>query len=145
MLIVAINYKKEDFTISTSKEKLDPEMIYSFLKYSYWAKSLTWHQLKRSLEHSLCYGVYHGEQQIGFAWVVTDYSTFAYLADVFIIPQYQGKGLGKWMMDCVLKHPELQDLRRWLLKTSDAFGLYEKFGFEALSDPHKYMAKPGRL
>lgn len=134
-------FKKENFLISTDKQKLDIKTIHSFLTNSYWSKGITIEKVERSIKHSLCFGVYVEGKQIGFARVTTDYTLFGYLADVFIVDEYRGKGLSKWLMECILNHPEVQDLRSWMLATKDAHDLYKKFGFKPLEEPTKYMAK----
>ncbi|HEY0611770.1 MAG TPA: GNAT family N-acetyltransferase [Chitinophaga sp.] len=128
-----------EFSISTDRDKLDLDLIHSFLSNTYWAKGIPRSTVERSLQHSLCFGLYHEQQQTGFARVITDYTTFAYLADVFIIPSYRGKGLSKWLIKTILEHPELQGLRRWLLATADAHGLYTQFGFTPLPHPERFM------
>lgn len=134
---------KEDlasqFSISTDKSQLDLEMIDNFLKTSYWAKDIPKSIVEKSIAHSLCFGVYDKEQQIGFARVISDYATFAYLADVFILESYRGQGLGKWLIQSILAHSELQNLRKFLLGTWDAHELYRQFGFNSLNRPERYM------
>jgi len=125
-------WSRDGFTISCDPERIDVPAVYNYLTASYWAKGITREAVERSIAYSLPFGVYHGEKQVGFARVITDRTTFAYLSDVFILPEAQGQGLGKWMIEVITSHPELQGLRRWLLFTRDARGLYEKFGF---SDP----------
>ena len=127
------NLSKEGYSISTDKQLLDIAMIHQYLSVeSYWAKNIPLAVVKRSVEHSLCFGVYHQSEQIGFARVVTDTATFAYLADVFMLPQHRGKGLSKWLVACIHAHPDLQGLRRWVLATKDAHGLYAQFGWKPL-------------
>jgi len=134
-------YKKESFLISTSKQKLKPSTIHKFLTESYWSKGISIEKVNRSIKNSLCFGVYCGKLQIGFARVITDYTLFAYLADVFILPEYRGRGLSKWLMKCIVEHPDLKQIRTIMLATRDAHGLYKKFGFEPLEEPEKYMKK----
>ena len=129
------------FTISTDPARLQLEVIVAALGDSYWANQRPQHLIERSLEHSLCFGVYHGVDQVGLARVVTDYTTFAYLCDVFILPSERGHGLGKWLMQTVMNHPELQGLRRWMLATRDAHGLYAQYGFTALPAPDRWMER----
>ena len=118
------------FLISSSKNLLDIELIHRYLsEESYWAKGIPLEVVKRSIDHSLCFGVYTDQQQIGFARVITDQATFAYLADVFIIEKFRGQGLSKWLMEIIHAHPDLQGFRRWLLGTRDAHELYAKFGW----------------
>jgi GNAT superfamily N-acetyltransferase len=134
-----VEYRRDNFLISTDKSRLQLEVIHDFLKASYWAKNIPFAVVQKSVEHSLCYGVYDGDKQVGFARVITDYTTFAYLADVFILEPYRRQGLSKWMVACILAHPELQGLRRWLLATKDAHGLYRQFGFGSLRSPDSWM------
>ena len=129
-----VEYKRNQFTISSDPAKLDENVIFDYLAHeSYWWTDLTQEKVQRYLRFSLCYGVYEGEPQVGLGRVVMDYTTFAYLADVFILPSHQGQGLGKWLVECILQHPELQSLRKWTLNTRDAYMLYERFGFQ--NDP----------
>ena len=136
-----MEFKKDKFTISDDVSRLDIDAICDFLSRAYWADKRPRHLIERSIKHSLNFGVYDGGRQIGFARVVTDHSTFAYLCDVFIREEYRGHSLGKWMMECVMTHPDLQGLRRWSLATRDAHGLYQQFGFTELSDPSLWMEK----
>jgi len=129
------------YLISTDKMLLDLDVIHGFLVSSYWAKDIPLQTVKRSLEHSLPFGMYCEGQQIGFARLVTDYATFAYLADVFILEPFRGHGLSKWLLEVILAHEELQGLRRWLLGTKDAHGLYQQFGFTPLKWPERFMEK----
>jgi GNAT superfamily N-acetyltransferase len=131
--------RREGFLISDDRQKLDIPMIHSFLTNSYWAKNIPLNIVEKSTRNSLCFGVYDGNRQIGFARIVSDYSTFAYLCDVFILEEHRGKGLSKWMMECIMQHPDLQGLRRWILATRDAHDLYRKFGFTELQKPDRYM------
>jgi GNAT superfamily N-acetyltransferase len=129
------------FTISDEPERLQLEVIVDYLARAYWSNQRSRAVIEKSLKHSLCFGVYEQDQQIGFARVVSDHATFAYLADVFILESHQGHGLGKWLVQTILEHPELQGLRRWILATRDAHGLYAQFGFTALENPDRYMTK----
>jgi GNAT superfamily N-acetyltransferase len=108
---------------------------------SYWAKDIPREVVVKSLDNSLCFGLFQGNKQIGFGRVVTDYATFAYLADVFVIEEYRKKGLGKWLIECIVKHPQLQGLRRWMLATADAQDLYHRYGFVSLGNPERFMEK----
>ncbi len=131
---------KNDFIISTDRSKLDIAFIHNYLsKESYWAKNIPVDVVKKSIEGSFCFGLYHDKDQVGFARVITDNATFGYLADVFIIENYRGKGLSKWLMEEIMKHPELQGFRRWMLATRDAHGLYVQFGFLPLDKPERIM------
>jgi GNAT superfamily N-acetyltransferase len=126
-------------TISTDKAKLDLAMIHEFLSHSYWAAGVPLETVRKSIEHSLCFGVYEADQQIGFARVISDYSTFAYLADVFILESQRGRGLAKLLMRQIIGHADLQGLRRFALATRDAHGLYRQFGFSELARPDFQM------
>ncbi len=138
---------KNKFIISTDKSKLNIQFIHNYLSNeSYWAKNIPVNTVKKSINGSCCFGLYINENknilaatQIGFARVVTDYATFGYLADVFIIEKFRGKGLAKWLMKVIMNHPDLQGLRRWMLATKDAHALYAKFGFLALDKPERIM------
>lgn len=133
---------QSDFDINTSGSRLDVELIHRFLsKESYWAADRTLEQTKTAIENSICFGVYLGERQVGFARVVTDRATFAYVGDVFILEEFRGRGLSKQLMREVISHPELQGLRRWILATKDAHGLYEQFEFAPLRHPERWMEK----
>ncbi len=135
-------WQKNEFTIKTNRNDLQVEAILSYLvNHSYWAKNRTLEQLETVIENSLCFGVYKAERQVGFARIVTDYATFAYLGDVYILPEFQGVGLGKWLMDVISEHPDLQGFRRWILATRDAHTLYEKYGFTELKHPERWMEK----
>ena len=127
------------FTFSTDKSKLDPSVIHAFLTESYWSKGCSMDNVLRRIENSICFGVYDTEQQIGFARVITDKTTFAYIADVFILENHRGQGLSKRLMAFIMEQPDLQNLRRWLLATRDAHGLYTQFGFTPLSNPEVWM------
>lgn len=134
-----MEWKQGEFTITDRREELDVETIHNFLRESYWAKGVPRSIVEKAIKHSLCFGLYHNAKQVGFARAVSDQATFAYLADVFVVPVYRERGLGKWLVSCVLAHPELQGLRRWLLATLDAHGLYEQNGFVALRKPEWFM------
>lgn len=136
-----MEYKRDNFTISDDPSRLDIDLICDFLSRAYWAEKRSRAVIERSIKHSLNFGVYDGKRQIGFARVVTDFAIFAYLCDVFVHEDYRGHALGKWMMESILAHPELQGLRRWCLLTRDAHGLYNQFGFTELSDPLRWMEK----
>jgi GNAT superfamily N-acetyltransferase len=129
-----------DCLISTDKSRLDLTVIHSFLTNSYWAKGISRELVARSLQHSLCFGVYDGAGvQVGFARVVSDFATYAYVADVFVLESHRGRGLGKGIMECIVRHPALQGLRRWNLTTRDAHPLYAQFGFVTPQWPERYM------
>lgn len=131
-----------NYRISTVKSELEIDMIQSYLAdESYWAKERTLEQTVTAIENSLCFGLYSADKQIGFARVVSDHSTFAYVGDVFVLPEHQGRGLGQWLMETIIAYPDLQNLRRWILATRDAHALYEKFGFTELKHPERWMEK----
>ena len=134
-----MDFIKNGFTISTEKEKLDIDVIHSFLNRTYWAEGISKEIVRRSIEGALCFGVFENERQIGFARMITDRATFAYLADVFIIDEYRGLGLSKWLMEVIMSHPDLQGLRRLMLATRDAHELYKKFGFTSLNNVDRWM------
>jgi GNAT superfamily N-acetyltransferase len=129
------------FTVTCDPAKMDLAVIAEFLASSYWAKGIPRATVEKSLAHSLCFALLDGSRQIGFARVISDYATIAYLGDVFVLPEYRGRGLSKWLMECITSHPELQGLRRWILATRDAHSLYEKFGFTALKKPEVFMER----
>ncbi|MDQ3194642.1 MAG: GNAT family N-acetyltransferase [Bacteroidota bacterium] len=133
------NFRKGNYLISTDKSKLDIKAIQGYLSTSYWAKNRLLKTTKLTVKNSLCFGVYHKNEQVGFARVVTDYATFAYIADVYILEDHRRKGLSKWLMEVILGYQEVQNLRRWFLATRDAHTLYEKFGFTAIREPEKLM------
>lgn len=114
-------------------------MIHQFLAASYWARDIPLELVRRSIENSLCFGIYEGGEQLAFARVITDYATFGYVSDVFVVPSHRGRGLSKWLMEEIRAHPELQVLRRWHLVTADAQALYKQFGFTELSKPEMHM------
>jgi len=134
-----MDFVKDRFYISTEKEKMDIEVIHSFLTRSYWAEGISKEIIRRSIEGALCFGVFENDKQVGFARMITDKATFAYLADVFIIDEYRGLGLSKWLMELIMSHPDLQGLRRMMLATRDAHELYKKFGFTPLNNVDRWM------
>ena len=131
--------RRREFLVTTDPEKLDLEVVYGYLSRAYWCEGIPRHTVERALRHSLCFSLFEGERQVGLVRVVTDYTTFAYLCDVFVLESHQGRGLGTWMMQCVMQHPDLQGLRRWHLTTRDAHALYRKVGFVPLSKPERHM------
>jgi GNAT superfamily N-acetyltransferase len=136
-----IEAQRDTFTISTDPARLDIDAIADMLTRAYWAKGRTRDVIARYIEHSLTFGVYDGNRQIGLARLVTDYTTFAWLCDVFIHEEYRGQGFGRWLMETIHAHPDLQGLRRWLLATRDAHGLYGQFGWTPLANPERWMEK----
>lgn len=138
-----MEWTRGDHTISTDRARLDVPLIHRFLsEESYWAKGRSREKVERSIESSICFGLYdRAGAQIGFTRVVTDRATFAWVCDVFVLPRGRGAGLARWMMETMLEHPELQELRRWLLGTRDAHELYAGFGFTPLADPSRFMER----
>ena len=134
-----MEWKKEEYVVSDDKAKLQLNAIHEFLTHSYWSKGVSEAIVKKSIENSLTFGLYKGVEQIGFAKMITDKATFAYLADVFVLEKHQGHGLGKWLVECTMSHPDLQGLRRIMLATRDAQKLYEKLGFTPLHAPERFM------
>ena len=132
-------WRRGEYSISTDKGRLDVALIHGFLTMSYWAAGVPMEVVKRSIEHSLAFGVFKEDQQVGFARIITDYATFPYLGDVFILEPFRGRGLSKWLMEVIVGHPDLQGLRRWVLLTRDAHGLYRQVGFTEPSRPERYM------
>ncbi|WP_064196063.1 MULTISPECIES: GNAT family N-acetyltransferase [Emticicia] len=142
-------FQKDEYTISTDKAKLQFDVIHGFLSTSYWSPNIPMEIVKRAAEHSTTFGIYKhslsigegwgGASQIGYARIISDYATFAYLADVFVLESERGKGISKWLMQCITQHPDLQGLRRWMLATRDAHGLYAQFGFTPLDNPDIMM------
>ena len=130
---------KGQFIISTDPKRLDLDAICDFLTRAYWASGRPRERTERAFANSLVFGLYDGKKQIGLARVVSDYAVFAYLCDVFIHEDYRAHGLGKWLIETVMNHPDLQGLRRWTLATSDAHGLYRQFGWDDLQNPDKWM------
>jgi GNAT superfamily N-acetyltransferase len=132
----------DDYTISTDKKKLDLDVIHHFLSQdSYWALNIPRELVQRAIDNSLCFGIYHQGQQVGFARVISDLATFAYLCDVFVVPSHRGKGLSKFLVETISNYPDLQGLRRWMLVTQDAHTLYAQFGFTPLDKPDLYMQR----
>jgi len=130
---------RDQFTISTDPARLDMDAIVHMLTRAYWAVGRPREKTERAYQNSLVFGVYDGDRQIGMARIITDTSIFAYLCDVFIHEDYRAHGLGKWLIQTIMQHPDLVDVRRWLLVTSDAHGLYEQFGFNTIEDPEHWM------
>ncbi len=129
-----------NITVNTDKSRLDRDLIHHFLsQQSYWAQNIPRERVERSIDNAICFGAFVGEEQVGFARVVTDRAIFAYIGDVFVVPSYRGHGVSKRIMEAILAHPELQGLRRWSLVTADAHGLYEQFGFKPIAKPERHM------
>jgi N-acetylglutamate synthase-like GNAT family acetyltransferase len=136
-----MEHKRDRFVISDDPARLDVEAICDFLSRAYWADKRLREVIEKSIRYSLNFGLFDGPKQIGFTRVVTDRAVFAYLCDVFIREEYRGQSLGKWMMKCIMMHPDLQGIKRWCLLTRDAHGLYSQFGFTELNDPPRWMEK----
>lgn len=135
--------ENDGFLISTDRDRLDIDAIHGFLsEESYWARNRSREQTETAIKNSLPFGLFKGENLVGFARVVTDFATFAYLGDVFVTEEFRGRGLSKWLMRVIVEHPDLQGFRRWILATRDAHTLYEKFGFHGLVHPERWMEKP---
>ena len=131
---------KAEFCISTEKGRLDIDAIHEFLSTkAYWCLNIPKDKVQTAIENSFCFGVYQEKEQIGFARVITDFSTIAYLGDVYIVEEKRGQGVSKWLIETVMNHPDLQGLRRWILLTGDAHGLYRQFGWTDIADPTKWM------
>jgi GNAT superfamily N-acetyltransferase len=128
-----------NIVVTTDRSRLDLDVIHGFLTMSYWARGVSRDVVARSIEHSLCFGAFDGGRQVGFARVVSDRATFAYICDVFALESHRGRGVGKSLMAAIMSHPELQGLRRWTLFTRDAHGLYRQFGFGAAGQPERLM------
>jgi GNAT superfamily N-acetyltransferase len=135
-----VEFRRGEFLISTDPSRLNLDVIHGFLTNCYWAKGVPREVVERSIEHALCFGVYDGSgAQVGFARVISDFATIAYIGDVFVLDTYRGRGLGRWLMECIRQHPALQGLRRWILTTRDAHGLYSQAGFTPVKFPERYM------
>ncbi len=137
-----MNVERDGLLISTERSLLQIDSIHRFLsQVSYWAAERTKEQTITAIENSICFGIYDGNEQVGFARVVSDCATFAYVGDVYVIGTHRGRGLSKWLMQTIIDHPELQGLRRWILATRDAHGLYSQFDFEPLRFPERWMER----
>lgn len=135
-------WTRDDFAVTTDPARIDIDAVHRFLsEESYWAKAIPRDVVERAIRNSLCFSVLHRDRLVGFARVVSDRATVAYVGDVFVVADHRGKGLSKWLMECIVAHPELQGLRRWMLATADAHGLYAQFGFTPLKAPARWMEK----
>lgn len=147
-----MTWTRDTLSVTTDRTEVDLSLVSEFLGSCYWAAGIPPATVRKSIENSMCFLVRDGERQVGFARVITDRATFAYIGDVFVVEDCRGRGLSKWLMECITSHPELQGLRRWILATRDAHGLYEQFGFTPLKDPTRFMerhdpevySRPGR-
>jgi len=133
--------RDSDILISTDPARLDVDVIHGFLSHSYWAAGIPRETVECSIRHSICFGAFDEGQQVGFARVISDRATYAYVADVFVLPSHRGRSIGKRLMACITSHPELQDLRLWTLFTRDAHGLYRQYGFQDARYPDRLMEK----
>jgi GNAT superfamily N-acetyltransferase len=137
---MVVENRRGEFLISTDPARLDLNVIHEFLTNCYWAKGIPRDLVARSIEHALCFGVYDGNRaQVAFARVISDFATIAYIGDVFVLETFRGRGLGKWLMECIMSHHALQNLRRWILTTRDAHGLYSQLGFTPVKAPERFM------
>ncbi len=127
------------YSVTTDASRMDLDVIHGFLREAPWSREVPREIVERSMRHSLCFGVFEGERQAGFARVISDYATYAYVCDVFVLESHRGQGLALWLLQCVMRHPDLQGLRRWVLTTKDAHPLYEKVGFVRTRVPERYM------
>jgi GNAT superfamily N-acetyltransferase len=135
-------HRDDGFEISTDPARVDVELTHRFLsEQAYWSAGIPRDILERAIAGSMVFGIYRGPEQVGFARVVSDRATFAWIGDVFVLPEHRGHGLSKWLMECITTHPELQGLRRWMLATRDAHGLYSQYGFAPLHDPTRFMER----
>lgn len=141
MSAAPLEWRRGAFVVTTDAARLDVPAIHAFLTTSYWAEGRPLEIVERSIRNSLCFGLFDGTRQVGFARVITDGATYAYLADVYVLECHRGRGLACWLMECVTAHPDLQGLRRFTLVTKDAHGLYRKFGFAELAQPERYMER----
>jgi GNAT superfamily N-acetyltransferase len=137
-----VEHRRGEFVISTDSARLDLDAIHNFLTNCYWARGVPREVVARSIENALCFGIYDGSGAlVGFARVISDFATIAYVGDVFVLESHRGRGLGKWLMECITQHPALQNLRRWILTTRDAHGLYAQVGFTPVKSPERYMER----
>lgn len=134
-----MEWTRGSLVVTDNSARIDLDVVHGFLREVYWARGISRETVARSIEYSMCFSVFEDERQIGFARVITDRTTFGYLSDVFVLESDRGKGASRFLMECILEHPELAGMRRWNLLTDDAHGLYRKFGFTELAQPHRHM------
>ncbi len=139
--IMNAEWKKDDWVITTDPARQNVDAIHAWLTRAYWCENIPRDVVERAVRNSLCFGLFDGGAQVGLARVITDYATFAYLCDVYVLENHRGRGLGKWLIECVMAHPQLQGLRRFNLATRDAHGLYEPFGFRPLAKPESFLER----
>ncbi|MBK9137498.1 MAG: GNAT family N-acetyltransferase [Verrucomicrobia bacterium] len=133
-----------EFTISTDPARQDVDAIHAFLARSYWAQGVAREVVAQAVQHSLCFGLFHRGRQVGFGRVITDRATYGYVADVYVLEEFRGRGLGEWLVECIVNHPDLQVCRKLALATRDAHGLYARFGFQPLARPQDYLERRPR-
>jgi GNAT superfamily N-acetyltransferase len=133
--------RRGDYLLSTDRERVQVQAVHAYLARSYWSAGIPIDVVEKGVRNSLCFGIYHGGAQVGFARIISDLATFAYLADVYVLEEHRGAGLAVWLMDFITRHPDLQGLRRWMLATRDAHGLYRKFGWTDLTSPQRWMQR----
>ena len=144
-MIKIINVSRGDYLITSDRTKVDLQVVHHYLCYeSYWTQGVPFERVQMAAEHSLNFSLFYRDEQVGYARVITDYCQIAYLGDVFILETHRGQGLGKWLIETVHQHPNLQDLRNWLLGTLDAHGLYRQFGWISPPEPQRWMIRPNR-
>jgi GNAT superfamily N-acetyltransferase len=134
-----IEIVRGEYVISTDRARIDVAAVHAFLSRSYWSPGIPEETVRRGIAGAICFGIYHGSAQVGFARVITDQATYAYLADVYVLEAHRGRGLAKWLMEVIMSHPALQGLRRFSLSTRDAHALYRQFGFELVANPERQM------
>ncbi|HUF18216.1 MAG TPA: GNAT family N-acetyltransferase [Thermoanaerobaculia bacterium] len=134
-----MEWQRDSLLVSDDPARIDLDVVHGFLREVYWAKGIPRETVQRSIDNSMCFSIFENGNQIGFARVITDKTTFGYLSDVFVLESHRGKGASRCMLDCIMNHPELANLPRWMLLTDDAHGLYRKFGFEDIAQPHRHM------
>jgi GNAT superfamily N-acetyltransferase len=136
---VPIEVVRGEYVVSTDRSRIDVAAVHAFLSNTYWSPGVPEDVIRRAIAGSICFGIYHGSDQVGFARVITDRATYAYLSDVYVLESHRGRGLSRWMMEVIMSHPDLQGLRRFSLSTRDAHGLYKKFGFGPVGNPDRQM------
>jgi GNAT superfamily N-acetyltransferase len=134
-----IESERGEYVVSTDRSRIDVAAVHAFLSQSYWSPGIPEDVVRRGIAGAICFGIYHGREQVGFARVITDQATYAYLSDVYVLEAHRGRGLSKWLMEVIMSHPSLQRLRRFALSTRDAHGLYRQFGFELVANPERQM------
>jgi GNAT superfamily N-acetyltransferase len=136
-----MEWQRDGYRVTTDRARVDLAVVHGYLTRSYWCEGIKLDTVRQSVENSIPFSLLEGERQIGYARVITDSATIAYLGDVFVLPEYQGRGLGLWMIECVMAHPDLHAMRRWILLTRDAHSLYERVGFTPIAKPDRWMEK----